>query len=130
MSVTKDHEKLTLYPQGQCLLEALVRSLPCDLAADYGKVAVVLPTQRLAVHLLKMLGQKYPRGFFPPQIFSLEQFVGHVLEKNSSEAPQVISPVVSELILGSLIKESSYQYLKVGQEHEIHQFFMEELFCF
>lgn len=51
---------------------------------DYSKIACVFGGKRPALFLRKYLAQKIKKTFYPPKIYSIDEFVEYVIDKNSS----------------------------------------------
>ena len=87
------------------------------------QIVLVVPTQRLALHILQRLALQR-KAFVPPKILNFEKFVSEFSQKDQNKN-LVVSDLSAELILGSLLKEKNYKHLMVRDEHELLQFFKE-----
>lgn len=110
-----------LWPDEDCLLEGLCEQLLAHHSDDLADVVVILPTQRLITVLIAMIAQKL-KGFRPPKLYTLEQFIGQFAERYTKDLKGV-SDLVEEVLIASLIREKQYKHLALGHEHELKQFF-------
>lgn len=110
-----------LWNNDECLMEALCEQLLRHHKAELDQIIVILPTQRLNTVLTAMIAKKLG-GFRPPKLYTLEQFIGEYAQQQKSDL-HVVSDLVEELLIASLIREKQYKHLSLGHEHELKQFF-------
>lgn len=109
------------------MLKKIAEELSVYSPSELASIVIVLPTQRLAVHLLGQLEQNHKVRsdlvFQAPQMFTLENFVRWACEKEKAPSATVLADASLENLLSMLIEEGSYVHLRKGHEHEIKQFF-------
>lgn len=100
-----------------CLLADLAAEL-AKVGQDQSSITVVMPTQRLGTYLVALLASEL-RAVVPPRIQTLDEFVGS--NANLDKTPVV--PAVQEAGLHGILRDRRLQYLPVGCERELLQFF-------
>ena len=98
------------------------------LGEDFSHKKVVFPTKRAGRFLKKKLSEKLGKGFVPPEIYSIEEFISYVVSSVSSGASR---PVLSELDGAVMLKklmESMGVFSRVFREESYIYYWMIELF--
>lgn len=116
---------LSVWDSRSCLVTALVSELHALETHALRATVVVLPTQRLALWVTAALAARRP-AFVPPVFHTLDGYIRTTYAQLASEPPlPLLSDLESELLLAGLIKKGKFRHLRVGHEHEVHQFFAE-----
>ncbi len=116
-------EGLHLWPEATCLVSQLAQEVATFGKFSLKNLVIVFPTARLEAYFLSKLAQVYP-AFPRPKVYSFENFVTNSLDPEDV-AESIVSDLGCELILASLIKEKKFESIRLGDEHEIKQFFGE-----
>ena len=75
---------LSLWPQQSCLITELAEELSLWSNEELKQIVLVVPTQRLALHILQRLALQR-KAFVPPKILNFEKFVSEFSQKDQNK---------------------------------------------
>lgn len=103
---------------GECIVEKIVDEL--SIVKDISKACVILPTRRLSNYVCLRLTEKQKQGAsWYPNFYSIEEFVSQYAQSKTV----VIDEMSSEMVLGGIILDGVWKYLRPGLESELLVFF-------
>lgn len=94
-----------IIPAGANLIDAVVSELGAE-GGDYSSQAVVFPGKRPAHFLRKALSGKEKGAFFPPKIFSMDEFIEHLYRERLGHAEEALQQVDAVAILFDIHKKA------------------------
>ncbi|MFH1339200.1 MAG: PD-(D/E)XK nuclease family protein [Candidatus Omnitrophota bacterium] len=97
----------------------------CDLSP----FAVIFPGRRPQFYLRKALASRIKRHFFPPKIFSIEEFIQHLAAKCAGlgehrQSCQPISLIDASFLIYKIIRNLNLTYLDWQKQLEFEHFFL------
>jgi len=93
--------------------------------SDFSKIAVVFPGKRPQFYLRKALASRIKKTFFPPQIFSIEEFIQYLAKKSApQESHQPISLIDACFLIYKIIQNLKLTYLDWQKQLEFERFFL------
>ena len=117
-------DKITLLDFKDDLIEFLTNELCAESKNfDFSSDALIFPGRRPAFYLRKALSQRLGRSYFPPKIFSIEEFISYLFQKINPQA-RPISLVEANFILYKIIKDLSLSQLNWQKELQLSAFFL------
>jgi len=105
-----------LIEPGDCLVEKVVNELLN--IEDLSLAHVIIPTKRLATFICLRLAQLKGTTWYPT-FYSIEEFVN----QHSESSMATIDAMSSELVLGGILHEIPWKFLRPGLERELLVFF-------
>ncbi len=115
---------MKIWPTGVDPIGKLSEFLVTLSQEDLRKTILVLPTERLALHVIKgMTDFPSHRGFIAPRIYSLEGFMDAAFEAAGFAPQTVLDPLAQEVLFTRLLSQRQYQHLLPNHSHEIVQLF-------
>lgn len=72
---------------------------------DFSSVAIVFPHQRPGIYLRQIMAKELEHPFFPPQIFSMDEFMSFLAQKTLSSNPTLLSNLDSTYLLFKIVEK-------------------------
>lgn len=106
------------------LADSLLKEDTGDIA-DFSSVVVVFPGKRPQFYLRKALTSRIKKTFFPPQIFSIEEFIQYLAKKSAPQGSyQPISLIDASFLIYKIIQDLNLTYLDWQKQLEFEYFFV------
>jgi ATP-dependent helicase/nuclease subunit B len=97
---------IILLPPGTDMIDEIASLLLSDGASDLSSAAVVFPGKRPAHYLRKKIASVVGSGYFPPRIFSMDEFVDHAYESDPGRRSRAIDGTDAAAILYEIHRAS------------------------
>jgi len=110
------------------LTDSLLKENASDIA-NLSSVAIVFPGRRPQFYLRKTLANRIKKAFFPPQIFSIEEFIQYLVKKivqlNQGQGSyQPIGLIDACFLIDKIIQNLKLTYLDWQKQLEFEHFFL------
>jgi CRISPR/Cas system-associated exonuclease Cas4 (RecB family) len=97
--------------------------------SDFSSFAIIFPGKRPQFYLRKALGGRIKRPFFPPQIFSIEEFIQYLAKKSARlhkhrGSCQPVSLIDASFLIYKIIQNLNLTYLDWQKQLEFEHFFL------